>query len=236
MRNYINLNGKMSTDISGLLIQELPPIVKPKIRTQIEEINGRDGDIVTKLGYSAYDKEITIGLYRDFDIDEVIQYFNSEGTVIFSNEEDKFYNYEILDQIDFERLLRFRTATVNFHVQPFKYSSVEGIKTFTISNETSITVRNNGNYISKPIISITGSGTINLSLNNYQIFVIDLSDATQITIDTNLMEAYNPTTQALMNRVVTGDYNNFALNVGTNTISWSGTISQIDIKNCSRWI
>ena len=89
--NYIELNGKSSLDVQGLLVQSLAPITKPKIRTQVEEIDGRDGDIVTRLGYSAYDKEISIGLYGNYDIDEVIQYFveNDKGTVLFSNEEEE---------------------------------------------------------------------------------------------------------------------------------------------------
>lgn len=121
MRNTITLNGTASSTITGLLIQSLPPISKPMMRTTIEEIDGRDGDIVTELGFSAYDKEITIGLYGTFDINQVIAYFNSEGTVIFSNEPDKLYNYKIINQIDFERLVRYRTATVTMHCQPFKY-------------------------------------------------------------------------------------------------------------------
>lgn len=121
MRNYIILNGVNSNTITGLLISKLPPITKPKIRTQTEEIDGRDGDIVTKLGYSAYDKIIEIGLYGNFDINEVISYFSTEGTVVFSNEADKYYNYQILDQIDYEKLIRFKTAKVKMHVQPFKY-------------------------------------------------------------------------------------------------------------------
>ena len=236
MRNYIILNGKKSTDITGLLIQSLPPISKPKIRTQIEEIDGRDGDIITPLGYSAYDKEFSIGLFGDYDIDDVIQYFDSNGNVIFSNEEDKYYNFQIIDQIDFERLIRFKTATVRMHVQPFKYSSVEGTQIFNITNQTSINVINNGNMYSRPIITIYGEGTINLSLNGNQLFVINLGDNQQITIDTNLMEAYNSDTQLLMNRLVTGNYDNFKLNLGTNTISWTGTITQIKVENYSRWI
>lgn len=237
MRNNIILNGTNSNEIEGLLISELPPITKPKIRTQIEEINGRDGDIVTKLGYSAYDKEITIGLYEDFDIDQVIQFFNSEGTVIFSNEPDMYYNYQILEQIDFNRLIRFRTAKVRMHVQPFKYSAVEGTRTFTITTEDEITINNSGNYMSKPLVTITGSGTINLSVNDIQVLVITLNDNGEtIAIDTNNMEAYNPSTQVLMNRSVTGDYNNLYLNSGKNTISWTGTITQITINNYSRWI
>lgn len=239
MRNYIILNNQNSNEITGLLIQTLPPISQPKIRTNIEEIDGRDGDIITKLGYSAYNKEISIGLYGDYDVDDVIAYFtnNQSGKVTFSNEPDKYYNYEILEQIDFERLIRFKTANVEMHVQPFKYSNVETAKTFTITNQTSINIRNNGNYISRPVITITGSGTINLSLNNEQLFVINLGEAsTQIALDIANMNAYNPTTDNYMNRSVTGNYDNFALKVGTNAISWTGTISQIKIENYSRWI
>lgn len=234
MRDYIILNGTSSLTISGLLIQNLPPISKPKLRTEIEEIDGRDGDIVTALGYGAYDKEFKVGLYGDFDIDQIIEYFNSQGIVIFSNEPDKYYNYQIIEQIDFDKLLRFKEATIKLHVQPFKYSAEDNQKEFTITNQTSITIRNNGNIYSRPVITITGSGTINLSLNNNQIFTISMGTYTSITIDTNNMNAYNGST--LLNRYITGNYDNFKLNVGKNTISWTGTITKIEIDNYSRWI
>ena len=136
MRNTITLNGTASTTIAGLLIQSLPPITKPQQRTTIEEIDGRDGDIVTELGFAAYDKEITIGLYGTFDINQVIAYFNSEGTVTFSNEPDKLYKYKIINKIDFERLVRYRTATVTFHCQPFKYPTTGTSQTLDGSTVT----------------------------------------------------------------------------------------------------
>ena len=234
MRNYIILNGISSLTIPGLLIQELPPISKPKQRVEVEEIDGRDGDIVTYLGFGAYDKEISIGLYGDFDIDNIIAFFNSQGTVTFSNEEDKYYNYQIIEQIDFERLVRYRTAKVKMHVQPFKYSAEDNQKVFSVDTETSISIRNAGNIYSRPVITITGSGDIDLYLNNIQLFAINMGNYTSITIDTNNMNAYNGST--LLNRNVTGSYDNFKLNVGNNTISWSGSITQIEIDNFSRWI
>ena len=237
MRNYIILNGNNSNNLTGLLISKLPPITKPKHRTQTKEIDGRDGDIVTTLGYGAYDKSIDIGLYGNFNLDDIMTFFNSSGTVTFSNEEDKYYNYQIVDQIDYERLIRFRTAKVKMHVQPFKYSAVEGIRTYNITNQDEITINNNGNYTAKPVITIAGSGTINLSVNGYEVLVIELGEtASTITIDTANMEAYNQNTSQLMNRSVTGDYDNLYLNAGKNTISWTGTITQIQIQNYSRWL
>jgi len=237
MRDYIILNGINSNTITGLLISKLPPITKPKQRNSVEEIDGRDGDIVTTLGYSAYDKTIEIGLYGDFDIEDVMTFFNGEGTVTFSNEEDMYYNYQILDQIDYEKLIRFRTAKVKMHVQPFKYSSVEGTRTFNITSQEQITINNSGNYVSKPVITINGSGTINLNVNGYEVLVINLGEsASTITIDTAKMEAYNQSTGQLMNRSVTGDYDNLYLNAGKNIISWTGTVTEIQITNYSRWL
>ena len=357
--NYCIINGKKSTLIKGLLIQSLPPVSKPLMRTQIEEIDGRDGDIVRKLGYSAYDKEMSIGLFGDYNIDEVISFFDTEGTVIFSNEPDKFYKFQLLNQIDFERLASFRTATVTFHVQPFKFSAVDDDFSFSsnqldlkdyvatqhgvtvgVDNElitiqgtaqgnteffipinpmkldaeeytleayatgfgsdkctmriiehnptnadsfggtslvlsagentltatltesktfnyiwleieagaqvdfvldtsvlidlSSIKVRNRGNTFSSPTLTIYGHGTVNLSINGTVIFIINLADAGYITIDGAEMNAYKG--DVLMNRSVSGDYNNLKLKMGLNTISWSGDVTQIKLSNVSRWI
>lgn len=236
--NIITINGVDSTEIKGLLISSLPPITKPKMRTRIEEIDGRAGDIITNLGYSAYDKEFDIGLYGSFDLDQVMSFFNSSGTVTFSNEEDKYYYFDIFEQIDYESLIRFKTAKVKMHIQPFKYSLLENTQTFNITNSTeNVQITNTGNFISKPIISITGTGTINLSLNGYQVFIIDLGESeTTITINVADLEAHNIDTGELMNRQVTGDYSNFNLNVGINTITWTGSISQIQLSNYSRWL
>lgn len=136
MRDYIIINGIKSTEIPGLMIQTLPPITKPLLRTEITEIDGRDGDLITPLGYSAYDKTATIGLYGDFDIDRVIAFFTGSGFVTFSNEADKAYKYTITAQIDYDKLVRFRTANITFHCQPFKYALGETARKLDVTSET----------------------------------------------------------------------------------------------------
>lgn len=235
---YIIINGVSSKSVGGLLIQDLPAISKPKIRTSVEEIDGRDGDLVTTLGYAAYDKTFDIGLYGDYNVDDIIEFFNTSGKVTFSNEIDKYYNFAIYNQIDLERLVRFRKAKVTMHVQPFKYD----VTASPISNNypsgttnATIKVRNRGNIPSKPLLSITGEGYIYVYLNGMQVFSINLATTTTIIIDVAAMNAQDDAGNYL-NRQVTGDYDDFLLKTGVNTIQVSGDITNVSIDNYSRWI
>ena len=126
--NMIIWKGVPSTNIDGLLICELPTITKPPLRVKETAIDGRDGSIIEDLGYSTYDKHITIGLHGGFNIDKVIKYFSGEGEIIFSNEPDKVYTAKVINQVDYNRLLRFRQAVVSFRVQPFKHKYNEAYK------------------------------------------------------------------------------------------------------------
>lgn len=233
MRNYVIINGVNSLTIQGLAINIMPPISKPMMRNLREEIDGRNGDLITELGYQAYDKSIEIGLYGSYDINEVIAYFNQKGTIVFSDENDKYYNFTILDKIDYAKLLKFRNATLNIHCQPFKYPINETPITLTSGNNTIV---NDGNIYSKPILALSGSGTLNISLNGVQMFTIDLTDTSSITIDTEKMEAYNPNNGVLLNRKVIGDYDTFKLPTGSNTLTINGTLGTSTITKTTRWL
>lgn len=230
--DYIIINGKKSTLLNGLIITSLPPIAKPKIRANLEQIDGVDGDIINRLGYGAYDKTFEIGLSYNYNVDDIIEYLNTEGKITFSNEPDKYYNFATLNQIDFEKLIRFKKAKVTIHVQPFKFSTVENTKTFTNNN---FTVRNNGNIYSKPIITVYGEGAVHLSLNGLEALQITSLDGAMV-LDTQTQNAYDPETKDFLNRSVIGDLKNLYLPVGANTISWTGNITKVEIDYCSRWI
>ena len=229
--NYINFKGIDSRSLQGLIIQELPPITKPEMRVQSTVIDGKDGDIQENIGYSAYDKTLKIGLSRKFDINEIIKYFNGNGDVIFSNEPDKVYEASIVKQIDYERLLTFRTANVKIHVQPYKYLLNELAVDVTINNETEVVVNNVGLEIAKPIINLYGSGIVEISINDYAQFQIDIDDES-VTIDCEEQEAYKGNN--LKNHLMIGEFPIFE--VGENVITWTGILEKIVVIPKSRWL
>ena len=219
-----------STEIKGLLISELPPITKPKMRVKETEIDGVDGSIIEELGYESYDKSVQIGLAGKFDIDEVIKYFSGAGNVVFSNEPDKYYKARVIDQIDYERLLRFKTAVVKFRVQPFKYELDEPSITLTESGRNVI---NNGLENSKPKMTITGSGTIEVNVNDLKVFTYNFPDGeTEVVIDSEKQDAYLGL--ILKNRNMIGDFPILA--PGLNKITWNGQVTSIVVEANSRWL
>jgi predicted phage tail component-like protein len=227
--NYIKWNEQDSRYINGLVICELPPITKPQMRVTETVIDGVDGSIIEELGYSSYDKALTIGITQKSKIDEVIKFFSGTGEVVFSNEPDKFYKATIVNQIDFARLVRFRTATVIFRVQPFKYEYGEPKLILTESGS----LINDGNYIAKPIIEINGSGTVELTVNDNTVFSYTFPDGDNtVVIDSQKQDAYVGT--ILKNRNMVGEFPTFE--IGVNTISWEGNVTSLIVSNKSRWL
>ena len=224
---------KSSREIEGLIITNTPPITKPKMRVNKVEIDGRDGDIVEKVGYESYTKNVGIGLTRNFDINEIIKYFTGEGELVISDEPDKVYLASIYDDVDYDRLLQIRKATVKFHVQPFKYLKDESKVSLNVTTQTSVEVENKGLEVSKPIFMLEGTGTIEIAVNGTNIFRYTFpSGETKVIIDSLKEEAYLDGTYK--NRNMLGEFPK--LIVGANTISWTGTLTKIEIEPKSRWL
>lgn len=131
------------------------------------------------------------------------------------------------------------TSTYNYIYIALNDSNVNenftlSVGVYNTTDSGEISVINRGNIYSKPKFIIVGSGLINLYLNGIQVLAIALGDLGEITIDAAEMNAYNGNTY--LNRLVTGNYDNLRLQVGTNTINWSGNATRIEVVNFSRWI
>ena len=230
--NYVIWNNIDSRDIKGLLICELPPITKPQMRVKETVIDGVDGSIIEELGYESYDKTMAIALTAGADIDKITEYFTGNGEIVFSNEPNKYYRARIIKSIDYARLLRYRTATVTFRVQPFKYDLLE-IERSATSERESMIVENIGNHTAKPLITVEGSGGVELYVNgNYVCYLTFIEGLNTITLDCEKQDAYNELGYQNLN--MRGEFP--ILQKGNNTISWTGNFESIKIKRYSRWL
>ena len=230
--NYVIWNNKDSRDINGLLICELPPITKPKMRVKETVIDGVDGSIIEELGYEPYDKSMTVGLKIGADVDEIIEYFTGSGEIIFSNEPNKYYKASIINGVNYDRLLRYRKAIITFRVQPFKYDCTETELRATSASERLI-VSNIGNYKSKPIITVKGSGKIYLIVNGTSVCDYEFPNGDNtVIIDSEKQDAYFGSD--LKNRTMNGEFP--VLDKGENILTWGGNVESISVKNYSRWL
>ena len=233
--NYVIWNNKDSRDIKGLLISELPPITRPKMRVKETVIDGVDGSIIEEIGYESYDKPMVIGLKIGADIDAISEFFSGSGEVVFSNEPDKYYKATISNRIDFQRLLRYRVAQVTFRVQPFKYNRVEVAREVTTDDRTNFIVENIGNHTAKPIITLTGWGTVSLWSNGTEIFQYTFPEnENTVVIDCEKQDAYKDNPNNLKNRYMVGSFP--VLEKGSTNFTWSGDLQSIRITNYSRWL
>lgn len=224
---------KSNKEFEGLIITNLPPITKPKMKVNKVEIEGRDGDIIENLGYESYTKNVGIGLTRNFDIDAIIKYFTGSGELILSDEPNKVYIASIYDDVDYEKLLLVRKATVKFHVQPYKYLKNENKVIQNITTQTKVYVINQGLEIAKPIIKLYGTGKVEIAINGVNTFQYEFPTNEQYVLINSLEEeAYYE--NEYRNRNMIGEFPK--LEVGTNEITWTGNLTKIEIEPKSRWL
>ncbi len=89
-------------------------------------------------------------------------------------------------------------------------------------------ITNPENYESQPYIKITGSGTVTLTINSKAYKINSISS--YIELDSEFMSAYKGST--LCNNQIA--FTEFPLlQPGSNTISWTGSVSRIEIV--PRW-
>ncbi|CAM2828090.1 distal tail protein Dit [Hathewaya histolytica] len=106
----------------GLKIISLPNISTPEERVEKIVVPGRNGYLTTDD--NTYEGEVKT---VEFDIkhnnfDDMKQWLNGSGEVIFSNEMDRYYKARIVNKVDLIRVLeKFHSGVVQFDCQPFGY-------------------------------------------------------------------------------------------------------------------
>jgi len=225
---YFIFNNISSIDMP-IMINELPSITKPTRDMNKIVIPGRDGYLTEDLEtHQGTIKSCECTILDIAEVDQVLSWLDGSGEVIFSNQPDRKYQACIINQIPFTRFMRNKwyKFIIIFDCQPFAKMLENPLITFT----TAGTIYNGGTHKSKPAITVFGNGTIDLIINDSAIHLTNVVD--YVTIDSDLLDCYKDA--VLKNSDMSGDFPELA--VGENVISWTGTVTKIDISPNWRWM
>lgn len=228
---YFTFKSVTSTD-KGIILQEMDWFKKPQRRSEQTLIEGKDGATTTEYGYAPLVIPATIGLTDMTKLDEVMALLDGSGVLTYSGDTGKYRNAKVLEQVDYQRLLRFKTAEAQFLIEdPFRYVTSEADQTITTFPAT---IANAGTVLSLPLLKITGTGTVNLTLNGITFEYI--FDTAYVYIDCDSQEAYYGTTSKNRSLTITGD-DYMTLAIGNNSLVVnSGTVTQVLVTKRTRYL
>lgn len=166
MKHMFIWNNKNS-DAMGLWIAKMPEPTRAPERVETINIPGRAGSLTLLEGddvYDSYLKEIVVQTRRGNPrIQEIMEWLRGESSLILSNEASFSYKARISGKVQFDRISNdLMQAKIPFFVEPFKRSRHPESDRITVVSSGS-TIKNPGNIASKPIVTVTGGGSITIN-------------------------------------------------------------------------
>lgn len=227
--NAFTFNGQ-SSDNFGLFISKKDIYSAPARDQNFVSVPGRNGDVlIDNNRYENVNISYTVGCKNVVDKATAIKlwlckpgYFPLTDTY----QPDYFRMAAFASSLNIDEVLEnVGQAKIAFNCKPFRYSLAgQTKKTFT----TSGTITNPEGFSSQPYIKITGSGNITLYIGSKSYYIKSVSS--YIEIDCELMSAYKGTT--LCNSQI--GFTEFPeIAPGSSTISWSGSVTKVEI--IPRW-
>ncbi|WP_283718941.1 distal tail protein Dit [Clostridium perfringens] len=226
---YFIFNNKKNTDL-GIQVVKRPNIPIPERNIELKSLKGRDGSLTRD--YKTYN-DIKISLSLNFISGEndfinkgaeiVDWLYNiNDNKLIFSDNDKFYYKVKKIECKDIERSLKvIGKFIVTFVCDPYKY--------YLENNDIEITnsMKINSPILvvdSEPIISISGTGNINLIINDKRTVLENVDES--LIINSSILECYKG--KESLNYKMSGEFP--ILKRGENIINIEGNIKNIKIK------
>lgn len=219
MRKTLIVNG-VDLEQEGVKVIKLPPIQLSTKRVEKKEIDGRDGNLTEENGYINDTKNVEADYIGNNPL-KLLSILNNANEVVFGNIADRYYKCRIDNQIPMDQVIenQLYNFLISFDCQPFGYL-LEGKKPIELIKPSTI-YNGKATYKSKPIITIYGSGPATLNINGKAFSITSIGG--KISLDSELEEIYEGKGQYF-------ESDNFPiLQIGENSISWTGNISKVEI-------
>lgn len=209
----------------GVIVEEIPPITKPKKRFTQYTIPGRNGVLNIDEGtYEPFALSLKCHFREDnADIDELKSLFDGYGKLSLDGE--RYYYGIINNNIPFEEVQHFRKFVLPFMLNPIAKSIEVFTETIDTTNPTNY-IEVGGNTITYPTITIQATGDVIIRINEIT-FTLDNTDG-EYVLDCENKEIIK--NNQSMSSIMSGDFP--ILNPGENEIfiSGEGSVSSMTIN------
>lgn len=232
--------GTSSADYN-VIVANVPEMNRPARKQTVIEVPGRSGDIVfpedawsnIQQGYDIF--KGTGATAATKDARALISWLH--GVKGYQRLTDTFdpeiYRLAYLDgDIQIENIRNnVWKARVMFSCRPERYLLTG--ETVVTKTSSGTTISNPTAYYSKPLIKITGSGAVTLSVgSDYKVSISSVSS--YINLDCDAQDAYKTLAENQNGLVTITQGDSFPqLHPGSNTISWTGSVTKVEIT--PRW-
>lgn len=187
------------------------------------EIEGKDGPDYYELGYQPVEKDLELQILDTNLVDEIMAWINGSGEIEYNGRIAKARFYS---GYDVDRFVTLKKAQVSYIREPFWYKAQDSY----IAATTSIT--NEGNIYSKPLVKLTGTGTVDITINGTR-FKYTFTDP-NVEIDCEKMtEKYNGLSRS-RNIEIGLEYPK--LNPGANVVTLHSGTCTIQMMRKDRWL
>ena len=221
-----------NTKTLGFALVGRPSVPSANKRYESTEVEGLDGSLTRFLGYEDLKFSLNFNILFQTDIKQKLReikgVFATASTLSFDDSPNFFYKIKQAQNSETESVIKASGVfNVDFVAEPFEYQKTSS----TAYTTKPISLTNQTTAEALPLIKITGTGTVVLSVNGTGITLTGLTSS--ITLDSELQEAYTGLTTN-MNSNMNGNFP--VLKIGSNTISWTGAVTKVEIDPKWRWL
>ena len=208
----------------GIIVNSMPTFKKPKRKVNKKSVDGRHGTQVEELGYDSYSLPSLITPTDTAYFDAIYAWLDGPGVLICGDDPLKYRIAEVIEEVEYGRLAIWKEASIDFFIaDPFRYVLNEADLIFTTVSFPA-TITNTGTFESLPLLKLTGSGAISITLNGTTFTYTFPSGETYVWIDCKEQAAYYGTTVDYRDGSMSGNYP--VLKVGSNALAKTGTVTQ----------
>jgi phage-related protein len=236
MADWFDFKGVCSTSL-GVIMQTPPPVTLPEERATFEPIPGRSGSLTLLEGDAVYDDIVlSVDCYvRDLTtLDQIAAWLRGSGDLVLGNMPNRCYKARCVNQIELAKVLRgrqHRSFAVVFRCAPYRYAYPTPAALTITASPGSIT--NPGTADAYPLITIVGSGDIELTVGSKTLTVTGL--ASSITFDTETGFAFDGSGGDLTPTASLSAWP-LAIPPGISAVSWTGSVTSVTITRPWRYI